>query len=151
MLPPNRRHAEAQARLGRPPRLRARHAEALARISEAVAEPVRRDELKSQAERLNPDTWVTDAEVAEVSKRTKPCSNRFANRRGTRAAAPASIRTRGRPHAWLSGPGPVDASRRIQPARTRSDAMPTTAGRRTCNSLYLCIIEPCKPPTFSGL
>ena len=46
-------------------RLRARHSEVLARISETVTDPVRRDELKSQAERLNPDTWVTDAEVSE--------------------------------------------------------------------------------------
>lgn len=44
-------------------RLRARHAEVLARISEKVTDPARRDELKLQAERLNPDTWVTDAEV----------------------------------------------------------------------------------------
>lgn len=62
-------HAEsvtpAQSRLGSEAlgRLRARHAEVLARISEKIADPVRRDELKSQAERLNPDTWVTDAEV----------------------------------------------------------------------------------------
>jgi hypothetical protein len=44
-------------------RLRARYAEMLARITERVPEPERRDELKSEAERLNPDTWVTDAEV----------------------------------------------------------------------------------------
>lgn len=57
--------AAAQVRLGSEGlgRLRARHAEVLARISEKIADPVRRDELKSQAERLNPDTWVTDAEV----------------------------------------------------------------------------------------
>jgi hypothetical protein len=55
----------AQARLGSEglSRLRARHSEVLARISEAVTDPVRRDELKSQADRLNPDTWVTEAEV----------------------------------------------------------------------------------------
>jgi hypothetical protein len=63
-LPPN---TCAEARLGSEglSRLRARHAEVLARISEAVVEPVRREELKSQAERLNPDTWVTDAEVTQ--------------------------------------------------------------------------------------
>ena len=57
----------AQARLGSEglSRLRARHSEILARISETVTDPVRRDELKSQADRLNPDTWVTDAEVSE--------------------------------------------------------------------------------------
>jgi hypothetical protein len=45
-------------------RLRARHAEILARISERVPDPARQDELKTQAERLNPDTWVTDEEVS---------------------------------------------------------------------------------------
>jgi len=44
-------------------RLRARHAEIMARISERIVDPIRRDELKSAAERLNPDTWVTDEEV----------------------------------------------------------------------------------------
>jgi hypothetical protein len=55
----------AQARLGSEglSRLRARHSEILARISETVTDPVRRDELKSQADRLNPDTWVTETEV----------------------------------------------------------------------------------------
>jgi hypothetical protein len=56
----------AHARLGAEGvlRLRARHAEILARISERVADPARQDELKAQAERLNPDTWVTDDEVS---------------------------------------------------------------------------------------
>jgi len=44
-------------------RLRARYSEVLARISETIADAQRQDELKTQAERLNPDTWVTDAEV----------------------------------------------------------------------------------------
>ena len=42
-------------------RLRARYSEVMARISETVTDPVRHEELKSQAERLNPDTWVTAA------------------------------------------------------------------------------------------
>ena len=33
-------------------------------ISETITDPVRRDQLKSHAERLNPDTWVTDEEVS---------------------------------------------------------------------------------------
>lgn len=55
----------AQARLGFEglSRLRARHAEVLARISEKVMDAAARDQLKSAAERLNPDTWVTDDEV----------------------------------------------------------------------------------------
>ena len=65
--PPDAPTSPAEARLGSEglSRLRARHAEVLARISEAVTDPIRRDELKSQAERLNPDTWVTDAEVTQ--------------------------------------------------------------------------------------
>jgi hypothetical protein len=56
----------AHARLGAEGvlRLRARHAEILARISERISDPVRREELKLQADRLNPDTWVTGDEVA---------------------------------------------------------------------------------------
>ncbi len=56
----------ASARLGVEglSRLRARHAEVLARITEKIDDPARREELKSEAARLNPDTWVTDADVA---------------------------------------------------------------------------------------
>ncbi|HXW03609.1 MAG TPA: hypothetical protein VD833_00140 [Vicinamibacterales bacterium] len=55
----------AHARLGAEgvQRLRARYAEVLARISERITDPVRRDQLKAEAERLNPDTWVTADEV----------------------------------------------------------------------------------------
>ena len=44
-------------------RLRGRYAEMLARIDERVQEAERRVELKAIAERLNPDAWVTDADV----------------------------------------------------------------------------------------
>ena len=56
----------AHARLGSEAvlRLRGRYAEVLARLRERVQDPARLEELKGQAERLNPDTWVTDAEVA---------------------------------------------------------------------------------------
>lgn len=55
----------AAARLGSEGllRLRARHAEVLARIAEKITDPVQREQLKADAERLNPDTWVTEAEV----------------------------------------------------------------------------------------
>jgi CelD/BcsL family acetyltransferase involved in cellulose biosynthesis len=55
----------AHARLGSEGvlRLRARHAEVLARISERIGDSAVREELKTRAERLNPDTWVTDQEV----------------------------------------------------------------------------------------
>jgi hypothetical protein len=45
-------------------RLRARYAEVMARIAEQEVDDQARDELKSRAERLNPDTWVTADEVA---------------------------------------------------------------------------------------
>lgn len=48
-------------------RLRARYAEVTARILErpdTPETPGAQDELKARAERLNPDAWVTDGEVA---------------------------------------------------------------------------------------
>lgn len=58
-------HTPAHARLGGEgvARLRGRYAEVMARISERIADEARREELKSLAERLNPDNWVTDDEV----------------------------------------------------------------------------------------
>ncbi len=61
---PARTEAETKLGIEGFARLRARYSELLARISELVQDPGRRDELKLRAERLNPDTWVTDAEVA---------------------------------------------------------------------------------------
>jgi hypothetical protein len=45
-------------------RLRARYSELLTRISEKVSDPQRAEALRLQAEALNPDGWVTPAEVA---------------------------------------------------------------------------------------
>ena len=55
----------AHARLGAEAvlRLRGRYAEILTRISERIQDPARQEELKTEAERLNPDSWVTEAEV----------------------------------------------------------------------------------------
>ena len=55
----------AHARLGTQglTRLRARYSEMLARINDRVSDLARQDELKSLAERLNPDGWVTEADV----------------------------------------------------------------------------------------
>lgn len=44
-------------------RLRARHAEVCARIATQVAEPDRQAALRTLAEGLNPDAWVTEPEV----------------------------------------------------------------------------------------
>ena len=44
-------------------RLRTRHAELLTRINQRIADPVQRDVLRGEAERLNPETWVTAEEA----------------------------------------------------------------------------------------
>jgi hypothetical protein len=46
-------------------RLRARYAEMMARITDRPLEEAAREELKSRAESLNPDAWVTDDEVQQ--------------------------------------------------------------------------------------
>ena len=64
----------AEARLGSQglARLRARHAELLTRISDRVPEPERQEELKALAERLNPDAWITDADVTAALDAYEP-------------------------------------------------------------------------------
>lgn len=44
-------------------RLRARYADIRARIARRVSDEPRREALETEAERLNPDAWVTDEEV----------------------------------------------------------------------------------------
>jgi hypothetical protein len=55
----------AEARLGSEglERLRGRYADIMAGIRDRVPEGPQREELNTQAERLNPDNWVTDDEV----------------------------------------------------------------------------------------
>jgi hypothetical protein len=57
----------AHARLGSEglARLRGRFAEILSAISRRVSDPERQEQLKASAERLNPDSWVTDEEVRQ--------------------------------------------------------------------------------------
>jgi hypothetical protein len=57
----------AHARLGSEgvSRLRARYADIMAGITDRIHDPQRAAELKIQAERLNPDCWVTDDEVRQ--------------------------------------------------------------------------------------
>lgn len=43
--------------------LRTRHAELLTRINQRIADAVQRDVLRGEAERLNPETWVTPDEA----------------------------------------------------------------------------------------
>jgi hypothetical protein len=63
--PPPEPSTPAEARLGSQglARLRARYAELLTRIADRVQEPERQEQLKELAERLNPDAWITDADV----------------------------------------------------------------------------------------
>lgn len=61
------RLSPVEARLGSEQlsRIRARHAEILARITERVgSDPLRLEDLRRAAELLNPDAWVTDEEIA---------------------------------------------------------------------------------------
>jgi ribonuclease E len=53
-------------------RLRARYAELLARITERGGDAERIDALRSQAELLNPDSWVTDEEVRQGIEAFEP-------------------------------------------------------------------------------
>jgi hypothetical protein len=55
----------AHARLGSEAlaRLRGRYADVLANLSRRVPDEPRREQMREQAERLNPDNWVTDEEV----------------------------------------------------------------------------------------
>ena len=102
----------AHARLGGEgvSRLRGRYAEVMARISERVADESRREELKSEAERLNPDTWVTDDEVKAgleeyegvfESLRAVVGRRKRRRRRGARSGSAA-----GQPAAGDPGAGP---------------------------------------------
>jgi len=45
-------------------RLRARYGETMARITERIPDREQQAQLKVMAERLNPDAWVTDADVS---------------------------------------------------------------------------------------
>ncbi|MGH9409408.1 MAG: hypothetical protein ACRD1V_08125, partial [Vicinamibacterales bacterium] len=58
----------AAARLGSEAlgRLRARYAEVMTRIAERPMDETAREELKTRAQRLNPDMWVTSDEVAQA-------------------------------------------------------------------------------------
>ena len=65
VAPPEERTSAAHARLGSEglARLRGRYADVLAGLTRRVADETRREQLREQADRLNPDSWVTDDEV----------------------------------------------------------------------------------------
>lgn len=65
MAVPDEPLTAAHARLGSEglARLRARYAETRARISERIPAAEQQEQLNVLAERLNPDAWVTEADV----------------------------------------------------------------------------------------
>jgi hypothetical protein len=89
-------------------RLRARHAEVRARISERIADPARQEELKAQAERLNPDTWVTDAEVSAGLEHYETVFEALRTAVGGQAGGRRNKGRRGGGQAEAAGPG-IDA------------------------------------------
>lgn len=101
------RHVEE--RLGREgvDRLRARYAELLARITERVTDPVRLEELRTQAERLDPDTWVTDEEARQGIEQFDAAYDALRARLGRRKR-----RRRGGARRWQAQQARLDAARR---------------------------------------
>jgi hypothetical protein len=63
LLSPTRRAIESVVGKEQLTRLRARYAELQARITERGGDAPRLEELRAQAEALNPDSWVTDEEA----------------------------------------------------------------------------------------
>jgi hypothetical protein len=112
-------------------RLRARHAEVCARIGAQVADPVRQDALRTLAERLNPDAWVTEPEVRtgleefetvldQVRREVGPSRRR--TRRGGRRnrRRPGDVSTSPQP-AGGSGAAGVDGALADEPDQTDAD------------------------------
>ena len=107
-------------------RLQARYAELLARIAEVVTEPERRDALRTEAEDLNPDSWVTAEEVAagieQFDARLAALRARLGRRRRSRRGG---RRRRGATRGPESGGRPTEASG--DDGATRSDAVDSGA------------------------
>ena len=72
-------------------RLRTRYAEVIARLDDKPLEPSAKEELRAKAERLNPDAWGTEDEVADaleqyesVFEQLRPLVGRYPRRRRRR-------------------------------------------------------------------
>ena len=78
-------------------RLRVRHAEVLARIGEHIADPVRAEELRLLAARLDPDAWVTAGDVASGLEHFEVTLDRIRRELGPPRARRNRHRGRGRP------------------------------------------------------
>ncbi len=94
--------------------LRARHAEILARISARGGDAARVEALREQAERANPDTWVTESEVrvglAQVDAVLDDL-HRIVGRRRRRRRRPGQS-----PEAAPPVPGGLDTHAQLPPA-----------------------------------
>ncbi len=99
--PPDEPLSPAHARLGSEglARLRARHADVVASIQGRTQDEQRRQELLDQATRLDPDTWVTDSEVAQGLEEYESILASFRDVIGRR-------RRRRRPRVGREGGGP---------------------------------------------
>jgi hypothetical protein len=80
--------------------LRGRYAEVLARIRMRVTDAARADALREEAERVNPDTWVTEDDVRAASAQVEELhaelrrligGRRRRRRRGHQREAPGGI------------------------------------------------------------
>ena len=94
--------------------LRARYAEIQARITARGGDPARMDALREQAERVNPDTWVTEAEVnAGLASVDAICAelHRLVGRRRRRRRGG---RGGGRPEAAVSEAGHQQSAESIE-------------------------------------
>jgi hypothetical protein len=107
----------AHARMGSEAveRLRARHAAMLRRIAERVTDPTRREELIARADGLNPDTWVTDAEVTRGLEEYEAVLASFSDVVGRR---------RKRRRRGSRGPGATDAADSGTDVTAEQDAGP---------------------------
>ena len=112
-------------------RLRARYAEILVRITERTADPERREELKWQADRLNPDSWVTVEDVAQALEQYETVlaslgdvigQRRRRKRRGSRQR-PAESDGSGGEMAGTAESAAVEQTTAAEPAGESWDAM----------------------------
>jgi hypothetical protein len=102
---PAARHVEERVGPEGLSRLRARYSELMARIAQRTADPARLEELRTQAERLNPDTWVTDEEARRGIETFEAEWETLRAKLGRRRRRRGGARRRGRPGA----PGPGSA------------------------------------------
>ena len=97
--------------------LRARHAEILARISVRGGDPARLEALREQAAAVDPDGWVTEADVtAGLASSMAPWPNSIGSSVGGVAVADVAAETRRPVHG---GRRPAMQSARVRAGRCR--------------------------------